>query len=167
MALAQEEKDQLIRLKQDLQRKRSQPQFKAFNTLIDELDLSFIRPDQLKAITKPQFTVGIDFKSIDTSPPFTTTDMNALAPGSIDVRELKQRLSNQSMLQSRTAELIDTQQGVMLVIEEVLLNADIEDMVVAKSTSQGVNLQMINIAENINAESTSGKDIPSRFVEEN
>jgi len=166
MALSQEEKNQLIALKQDLQRKRSQPQFKEFNSLIDELDLSYITAEQLKALTNPQFTIGIDFKSINTSPPFTTTDMNALAPGSINVRELKQKISNQAMTQSRTAELVDTQQGVMLAIEEVLLNVDIEELVVTKTTSQGVNLQMINIAENINIESTSNKDIPSRFVED-
>ena len=166
MALSQEEKDQLIRLKQDLQRKRSQPQFQEFTTLLDELDLSYIKPDELKAITNPIFTVGVDFKAIDTRPPFTTTTMNEIAPGSIDVRELKRVLSNQSMLLARVANLVDTQQGLLLVVDEVRTNTDIEDLVETRTTSQGINLQMINDAELINEEATSDKPIKSRFVED-
>lgn len=166
MALTQEEKDQLIRLKQDLQRKRSQPQFREFETLIGELDLSYITAEELKAITESQFTVGVDFKAIDTSPPFTTTDMNKIAPGSIDVGKLMQKMSNVGMRQGKTTELVDTQQGIMSTSDEVVLNVDIEELIETNAFSQGVNLQMINDAENINQESVSDKPIKSRFVEE-
>lgn len=167
MALNQEEKNKLIALKQSLQKQRSQPQYQNFMKLIDEVDLSGISAADLKALTNPLYTIGVDFNAIDTSFPFTTTDMNNIAPGSLNVRELKQKLTNQSMIQSRTNDLVDTQQGVIVSTEDLLLNADIEDLMVTKVMSQGVNLQMINQAENINPESSSGKEIKSRFVEDN
>jgi hypothetical protein len=166
MALTQEEKDELIRLKQSLQRQRTQPQYREFFKILDEIDLSGISSDDLKALCNPQFTIGVNFKEIDTSAPFTTTDMNGIAPGAMDVRELKKKMSNQSLVQSSFSEIIDTQQGPIVAKEEVLINVDIEDLVTSKTISQGVNLQMINEAQNINEEATSGKEISSRFLEE-
>lgn len=167
MALTNEEKQNLLKLKQELQRLRTQPQYKVLSSSIDEIDLSYISGDDLSALTNSQFTQGINFKTLDTSPPFTTTTMNTIAPGSIDVRELKKKMSNQSLLKGRTMDLIDTQQGVLAVIDELKVNADIEDDVTSKVLSQGINLQMINEASNINSEE-SGIDssIKSRFVEE-
>lgn len=166
MALTQEQKDELIRLKQSLQRQRSQPQYSEFFRILDEVDLSGISADDLKALCNPQFTVGVNFKQIDTSPPFTSTDMNEIAPGALDVRELKQKLTNQSMLQSSYTDIIDTQQGPILSTEKVKVNADIEDLVRTKTMSQGVNLQLINDAATINVETSAQKNIKSRFVEE-
>ena len=167
MAITQEEKDQLIRLKQSLQLQRSQPEYKEYVKLVDELDLSYISPEDLKSLCNPIYVVGVDFKSIDTSPPFTTTHMNEIAPGAINVRELKMKLTNKSILLAKTTDLVDTQQGVIVSTEELLANADIEDLVSTKTMSQGTNLQMVNAAENIDPEKTSSKQIKSRFVEEN
>lgn len=162
--LSDSEKANLDKLRQDLIR-RTGPQARELSRIIDEVDLSNISPDDLKSLCRPEFIIGVNFKDIDTSPPFTTADMNRIAPGAIDVAELKAKMSNQSMLQARVVDVLDTQSGTVAVTSSVLINVDVEDEVQAKTESQGINLQLINRALAVNAEATSNKEIKSRFVE--
>jgi len=164
MAISEKEKNQLLGFKEALA-KRSGPEFVELRRTLGELDLRNISAEDLKALSNPLFVIGVNFNSIDTSPPFTTTDMNEIAPGAIDVNELKVKMSNTSMVQGRVVDIVDTQSGLMAVSNEIRLNIDVEDIVESKVKSQGVNLQLENQAEDINAESSSTKEIPSKFVE--
>ena len=168
MALTTEEKAQLDKLRQDLL-SRTGPAAEKLEKAINEVDLTGISANDLKSLSDAKFTIGLNFNLIDTSGEstggkFTTTHMNEIAPGAIGVDVLKSKLSNQSMLQGRVTDIVDTQSGVMAVNNEIKLNSDIEDVVESKSKSQGINLQLVNRATNVDAQQVAKKEIKSRFV---
>lgn len=161
--LTDEEKTNLLKLR-DIYSKNVGPQFDELRTLLDVIDLSGISTEDLKALTIPEFVVGVDFSAIDTSS-FTTKDMNTLAPGSIEVGELKAKITNKSLVKGRVTDLVDTQSGIVSVINEIRDNIDIEDLIELKSKSQGTNMQLINKSLSIDKESVKDKEIVSRFLE--
>lgn len=170
MALSSEEKAFLDQLRRDLI-KRTSPQDQELDRVLNEIDLTGISIEDLRSLVNPRFTQGVDLNAIDTSGEstggkFTSFDMNRIAPGSINENNLKSKLSNQSMLQARVTDLVDSQSGTMSVQNEIRINSDVEDLITNKTKSQGINLQMINRAEAINEQSVSDKPIKSRFVEQ-
>lgn len=169
MALSDEEKRYLDQLRRDLI-KRTGPDVKELDRVTNELVLTGISAEDLESLTDAQYTLGINFNDIDTSGnstggKFTSFHMNEIAPGSINETTLKTKLSNQSMLQARVADVIDTQSGLMAVVNEVRINADIDDIMETKIKSQGVNMQMVNRSASIDAQVVDGKPIKSRFLE--
>ena len=169
MALTNDEKRYLDQLRKDLI-KRTGPQAEELNRITNELVLTGISAADLESLTNSKFTLGINFNEIDTSGEstggkFTSFDMNIIAPGSIDETVLKAKLSNQSMLQARVTDVIDSQGGLMSVVSEVKINADIEEVIETKTKSQGTNLQMINRSANIDAQKVDSKPIKSKFLE--
>ena len=170
MALSEEEINKLRQLRGDLI-KRTGPDAKRLEKVLDELDLTGISTQDLKSILNSRFTQGINIEEIDTSGAstggkFTSTDMNKIAPGSLDVTKLKAKISNQSMLQGRVTDIVDTQAGTVVVSSEVRANADVEDVMEVKTKSQGTNLQFINRSRGIDNQAVANKPIKSRFLEE-
>lgn len=153
----------LIDLKDQLVRNRSLGTTE-LDRVLSEIVLDGISAEDLRAISNPLFVGGVDFNTIDTTT-FTTTDMNTIAPGAIDVDELRQKMVNNHLRQGQITDIVDTQNGVVQVKQELRLNSDIEDLMEDKSKSQGVNLQMINLAKNFRKEDTTDKPIQSRFLE--
>lgn len=170
MALSSEKIAQLDQLRRELIQ-RTGPDNEELNRTINEIDLTGISNEDLRALLNPQFILGIDINAIDTSGGstggrFTSFDMNQIAPGSLNETELKAKLSNQSMLQGRVVDVVDTQSGTMSVTNELRINADVEDLVENKAKSQGINLQNINRANAINEQAVVAKPIRSRFLEQ-
>lgn len=170
MALSSEEKAFLDQLRRDLV-KRTSPQDQELNRVLNEIDLTGISIEDLRALVNPRFVQGVDLNAIDTSGEstggkFTSFDMNNIAPGAINESQLDSKLAPVSLVQARVTDIVDTQSGIMSVQNEIRRNADVEDLVTNKTKSQGINLQMINRAEAINEQSVSDKPIKSRFVEQ-
>lgn len=134
-----------------------------FTKIVGDVDLNNISLDNLKSLTNSTFTQGVDWKSLPLGS-MSSDLMNKIAPGALNVKELKKKLGNTSLLKGRTTELVDTQSGAMSVTNEVRINGDVEDAMRAKGISQGTNLQMANRAKAIRYESSSSKSIKSNFV---
>lgn len=170
MALTSEEKSYLDQLRQDLVN-RTGPQAKELAKTTYEVELTGVSAEDLAEYVDSQAVLGIDLNEIDTSGKstggkFTSSDMNAIAPGAIDVNELMQKFAPMSLVQARVTDLVETQSGNMTVINQVKINADIEDIMHDKVKSQGINLQMIIRASYTDSQEVANLDIKSRFLEE-
>jgi hypothetical protein len=171
MAVSEDKKAFLDQLRRDLI-KRTGPEVEELDKITDEIDLTGISAEDLESLCNPQFTLGINFKEIDTSGrnsldgKFTSFDMNTIAPGAINEAELKAKLTPQSLLKARVVDLVDSQSGLIATTQELFTNADVEDLIELKVKSQGTNMQMVNRARNINEQAVDGKPIKSRFLEE-
>ena len=170
MALTTEEKRALDQLRLDLI-KRTGPGAKELEETTNEVILTGVSAEDLKEYVNPQAVLGIDLNDIDTTGAstggkFTSTDMNKIAPGSINVNELMQKFAPMSLVQARVTDLVETQSGNMTVINQIKINADIEDIMQDKVKSQGINLQMVIRASYTDVQEVANLDIKSRFLEE-
>ena len=164
MALTDAQKERLLNLKNQLFN-RVDPRLEQVDNIIEVVDMTGITSDDLKALSNPLFVIGLDFSTIDTSGSFTTRDMNTIAPGAIDVQELKTKIMNQSIVKARVTDIIDTQSGTMAVTQEFRDNMDVEDIMEFKVKSQGTNLQNEIKAAEVDKELVKDKPIKSRFLE--
>lgn len=163
MPLTDNEKRNLEQLR-DRRSTARNPRTNRLNQIINEVDLTGISAEDLQSLCNPEFTVGVDFRSINTSDSFTTTDMNRIAPGAIDVKELRAKISPRSLVQAQSSEVIDTQSGVMAITNVIKANAGIEDLMSSKVKSQGTNMQLVNRSESVNRQQVENKEIKSTFV---
>ena len=163
MPLTDDEKRNLEQLR-ERRSSASNERVERLNSIINEVDLTGISPDDLRALCNPDFVVGVDFRAIDTSSNFTTADMNRIAPGAIDVKALRAKISPRSLIQAQTSEIVDTQSGVVVVTNTVKANVGIEDLMASKVKSQGTNMQLVNRSDAINRQSVENKEIKSKFV---
>jgi len=130
--------------------------------VIGNVDLSNISLGNLKSISDPVATQGLDWNSLDLNT-MDSDKMNEVAPGSIDVPELNKKLADSSLVKGKTTELVDTQSGMLATSSEVKTNEDMEDTVTAKTQSQGTNMQMINRSSQFKP-TTSQKEITSNYI---
>lgn len=161
MALTDAQKAQLDRLRQELARTTG---IAEIQSLLQNIRLYNISKEDLKSLVEPNY-VGIDYESLNYATLDTDT-MNALYPGSINVRKLSIKLANDSLVKARSSDIVDTQSGVLHVLTELRSNVDIEDEITAMTASLGTNLQLINSANYIRAERVADKEIKSVFVED-
>ena len=119
-----------------------------FSRMSRAINLGYFTPEQLQAICEAKFTRNVDFKIIDTSPNFTSIEMNQLHPGAVDAPYWRSVFSNQSLLWSQSVEQVQTSIGTQIVTTEIHINTGMEDLMTARTLSQGINLQNIYIAEN-------------------
>ena len=118
-----------------------------FYTEMREVDLGYMTPEELQAICDPRFVVGIDFKTIDTTPPFTSADMNLMYPGAVDVKYWRKAFANASLFWSKHMESVETSIGVQAFTSELYRNVGIEDIIAANTIAQGINLHNILLAQ--------------------
>lgn len=163
MALTIEEKSNLDKLLGDLYN-RTDPKVQDLNYFLNVIDLTGISIEDLKSLTDPKYTIGVDFRTIDTSGKFTTEDMNKIAPGSIDVDLLKQKILNKSIVQAEVVDVVDTQSGLMAVKNQLKMNVDVEDLMDSKTNSQGIVLKVINDSRFINEQEVDSKTIKSNYI---
>lgn len=164
MAVSEEDKETLKRLRTEIQQLATEPETVRVQEDVDSVDLTNIPALDLKLLCNPDFVIGIDFDAIDTSGDFTVLDMNTIAPGAIDVDELRKKITTGHVVYATAIEVIESQSGSMVVLDESILNSNIETIVESRTVSQGINLQMIEEGLRTNQEATSEYPIPSRFV---
>jgi len=162
MALSDAEKAHLEELRRQISQSSSSEPLRAAT---ENIDLSGISLDDLKALVNKTATQGFDLSTLDLNNLDTDT-LNEAVPGAIDVNDLKKKISPQSLEKGSVIDLIDTQSGVLTTKSTIKTNIDIEDIMKSKVISQGTNLQMINQAESIKSENVADKEIKSIFVEE-
>ena len=103
--------------------------------------MAYMTPMQLKRVCDPKNTALVDFRTIDTTPPFTTYDLNKLHPGAIDRDYFRTTLSNQGMLWGSVMSIVPTQMGDNYIAQRLIINYDVEDMMAGNTISQGIHLQ--------------------------
>ena len=162
MALSDSEKAHLEELRRQITQRSSSEELR-FAT--ENIDLSGISLEELKALVNKYATQGLDLSTLDREN-LDTDELNSIAPGAIDVNELKKKIAPVCIEKGTVSDLIDTQSGVLSVKSTIKTNVDVEDIMESKVISQGTNLQMINKAASIKAENVADKKIKSIFVEE-
>lgn len=166
MSVSEKDKATLKALRDSIQQLQTMPETLAVQEAVDELRLDDISALDLKLLCDPVFAIGVDFEAIDTSSPFTVTDMNLIAPGCINSEDLRKKMAASDLVIGSAVDVVETQSGNIIVTDESILNGNIDTLVEAKTASQGLNLKFINEGNEINKEATSDSEISSKFVEE-
>lgn len=166
MSVSEKDKATLKALRDSIQQLQTMPETLAIQEAVDELRLDGISALDLKLLCDPVFAVGVDFEAIDTSSPFTVTDMNTIAPGCINSEDLRKKMAASDLVIGSAVDVVETQSGNIIVTDESVINGNIDTLVEAKTASQGLNLKFINEGNEINKEATSDSEISSKFVEE-
>ena len=145
--LNEADRETLIKIRATIMNRAFSGQGAKYYDMAFEVDLGYMTPEELKAICDEKFVVGVDFKTIDTTPPFTSKHMNDKYPGSVDAPYWKRVFANSSLYWNRFKETIETSIGLQTVTSEIYRNTGIEDTMSANTMSQGINLQNILLSE--------------------
>lgn len=167
MSVSEKDKATLKAMRDSIQQLQTTPEVLKVQEKVDEVRMDGVSAEDLKLLCNPVFTNGVDFNAIDTSAPFTAQDMNIIAPGAIDIEDLRRKLAASDLTIGTAVDVVASQSGNIIVTDQSIVNGSIDTLVEAKTASQGINLQFINVGKEINKEATSDSEISSKFVGEN